>query len=990
MSYPITAQDIYRKTNDGLDIFKDLFQIKNINQNFKIRQESHPSASLYKKDGQVWKVKDHGDANGFYINPKSAIDAYMHEKALGFFEAITELAKEYGIVSKDVSSFRNFEVKNYHEFGGSLNDEGYEVVTRDFTDAELDVLGPLVTRELCAKENFYAVESYSWLIALKSGEDPNTPLEQRRVGTKKSTEYYPIFAVIERGQEVEREIDGKIEKVRGKDFIKIMQPKDPDQRFRFFGYKPPDTIFGLTQLKNSKPTKEVTEVDEETGEERSVGSEKAKHPRVFICCGERDYINVKSLGAAAIRFNSETANISDVQILTIYKEAEEILYIPDMDSTGRDAAAKLALEFMDISIVWLPKELSFRKSWKGNPLKDFTDWIKSNYDASDKDNKRLMTAFNVLVDNAMKARFWTEQKKYDRNGDFTGQVNYFINHINAFHFLKLNGVHKVVDPSNGDDVYYVQQNKHIVKKISTDEIKGMFLNFVKNKRQKHGVRFYPDGLLNMLYTTEAISDKKLTGLEPKEFDFTDCGVDYQYFFFRDYVWKISKAGVEIVKSNDIFCKEENLIDVNIISRRTQHRDLGNIRIENDYFRIWKDKEGNWDIEIKEKNCEFFNYLINSSRVFWKEELRDVRPEDVKKYQQENRFLIEGGRDADGNLKLTADQIYEQKLHLINKIDALGYLLHSYKDDSVSKMVWGVDNEVVEENKSYGRSGKSLYFHKALFIFKESLYIGSRNARIMENEFLFNNVNENTRYILFDDADKNFPVKRLFTYITGDLNVNRKNKDPFVISFFKSPKFAYTSNFAPTDLDPSLVDRTLFVAWGDWYHGLTERFPEYKPRDDFGHNFFSDWDNEQWIKFINLMAQSLAFFLGTPEVIGAPESNIKKRNLIAEMGILFMEWATDYFTDDRLNCDVVKNDAFADFKMKKSIKDNYSSQLFKKKIEQFCELNGYIFNPREMINEAQNRRILRKINGESKEVIHIRTKKQEAAGDIENEEIYPGY
>lgn len=989
MQYSITPQDIYNRTRNGLDIFLDLFEIKSENQTFKIRAEQHPSASIYQKDNiGLWKIKDHGDINGFYLSPKTAIDAFMHEKALGFYETLTELAKQYGIISNDTVKFTNFESCGYHEFKGTLNEEGYEVVTRDFTDAELDVLGPLVTRELCKKENFFAVESYSWLIALKKDEDANTPLEQRRVGTKKSSEFYPIFAVIEKGKEVEKEIDGQIKKVVGKDFIKIMQPKDSDQRFRFFGYKTPDTIFGLEQLKDSRPSEGVKEINEETGEEKVTGSRKIKHPRVFICCGERDYINVKSLGAAAVRFNSETANISEIQIKMLYKEAEEILYIPDMDITGKSAAGKLALEFVDIKIVWLPKELSQKRSWKDTPLKDFTDWIKSSFDASDKNQSRLYNAFNILVDNGMTAKFWTEEKQRDKNGKETGKVNFYINHINAFHFLQLNGIHKVVDSQDHNDISYVKQDRHIIQKISTDQIKGMFLDFVKKKRLKHGIRFYPDGLLNMLYTTEAISDKKLTGLEEKRFEFVNCGKDFQYFFFKDFIWKISENGIDFEKSIGVFCKDENLIDQTVKSRRTNHRELGNIRIENDYFKITRDKEGNWDIQILEKNCDYLNYLINSSRVYWKEEVKGLTKEEISEWQKNNKFLIEGTKDGKGNFLLTEDQRYEQKVHLISKLFGDGYLGHDYKDDSKAWMLWGVDNEVVDENKSYGRSGKSLYFHKSMFIFKESIYIGSRNPRIMENEFLFNNVSESTRFILFDDADKNFPVKRLFTFITGDFNANRKNRDPLVLPFFTSPKIAYTSNFSPVDLDPSLRDRILFVSWADWYHGITENLKEHKPKDDFGYNFFGDWDNTQWHRFINLKAQCIRFSLSQTEKIGAPENNIRKRNLLAEMGILFNEWAMDYFTEDRLNVELVKEYAFKDFKEKKNIKDNYSSQLFKEKVSKFCELNGYVFNPSEMLRDG---RIMRKIAGETKEIIYIRHRTDAEKEVMENQDgndLYP--
>lgn len=970
MAYPITTEQILNATNGGLAIFVELFDIKDVRKNFKLRNEKHASANLFESGGQ-WKVKDFGDTS-FYFTPQTAINAYMHERGLGFYEALRELASQYGIIQTDVKAFQNFEKKLYHEFEGKLNEDEYEVVTKDFTPAELDILGPLMTQDVCQKYNIYSVKSYSWLIALKKDESPNTALEFRNVGTKFSSDFYPIFALIEKGKEYKIEVDGSnVQKRKGKDFVKIMQPKDANSRFRYFGFKPQDHIFGVDQLNSMpKPTIEVQRKDvdgnllfDDDSNPMMDRFPADKHKRVFIACGERDSLNVASLGFPVVWFNSETAQISEIQIKSLYKQAEEIVYIPDMDHTGIERASKLALEFIDLRVAWLPKYLTQRTGWNGKSLKDFTDWMKISNDSTSMNREHITQAFNIFVNNGMTAKFWTPVQKINADGIPYGPITYQINHINAFHFLKLNGIHKVVDPNNDERTFFVQQDGHVISNITADRIKSKFVDFVKEKRAKYGLRFYPDSLLNMLYSTEAISDKRLAGLEVKEFNFADCTPTSQYFFFQDFIWNITKDGIEDIRnSKGIFCKEENLINNKVKKQRVKNRELGNVKIDEDYFTVTKDKDGNYDIKITEQNCDFLNYLINASRVHWKDETKGMHKDAVQEWQKLNKNTIFGAlkdpENPDKGYLLNDDQIFEQKGHLINKLYALGYMLHSYKDDSKAWMVYGMDNEIVDDSKSFGRSGKSLMFHKAMFLFKESLYIGARNPKIIENEFLFNNVTEQTKFILFDDADKYFPVKRLFTWVTGDLNVNVKNKDPFVIPFFNSAKLAYNTNFAPTDLDPSLMSRILYTAHGDWYHGISDVYHEYKPNYDFGGNFFRDWDNLQWAKFINLLAQALKLFLASPDKLEAPENNIKKRSLIADMGKSFHEWAIDYFTDDRLNIYIDKKTAYENLKHEKHNLKNISSTEFKVRVGQYCELNNLIFCPIDLITDKKNKRIMK--------------------------------
>ena len=694
-----------------------------------------------------------------------------------------------------------------------------------------------------------------------------------------------------------------------------------------------------------------------------------------------------TLGAPVVWFNSETAQISEIQIKSLYKLADEIIYIPDMDATGIEAASKLALEFIDLRIAWLPKKLTEKTGWSGKALKDFTDWMKVNYNPADKGTANIMLAFNILISNGMSSKFWSETQKFNKEGVLYGPKSYSINHINAFHFLKLNGIHKVVDRYDSASFNFVKQEGHIVTPIVPNKIKALFLNFVKEKRAKYGLRYYPDTLLNMLYSTEAISDKRITDLDEKEFNFNDYTPNSQYFFFENSVWNITAKGIEDIKTpKDVFCKEENLISSKVKKVRHQNRELGTVRIEDDYFEIKVDKDGNKSVIIKEKNCDFLNYLINGARVHWKDEIHGLSKEEISQFQMTNKNLLNGSfknpAKPELGYKLNEDQILEQHLNLLNKLYSFGYLLHSHKNTTKAWLVLAMDNEIVDTDKSVGRSGKSLIFDQALSILKDFVSLDARNPKLLDGDFPFSSVTSETRCLLFDDCDKHFPIKRLFGRVTGSFSVNRKGVSEFTIPFSDAPKMVCTTNFAVTDLDESLSDRLLFFSQSDWYHANSDRFIKHQPILDFGCNFFENWDNVQWAKFLNLAAQATKLFLALNEKLEAPQSNIKKRSLIADMGKSFHEWAIDYFSDDMLNILIDKKTAYDNLKAEKPNLKNISSTEFKTRVAQYCELNGYISCPAEMHTDKKNKRIMKN----NMELLFIQTK--EFTDDTTDEDDMP--
>lgn len=949
MSFPIDQQQIFAATNGGYDIITRFLPQAKVRKHFRIREEGTESAWMSAKDG-VYLVTDWGDVGGFYEKAKNAIHIYAHETGKAYFDALLALGEELGIISPQKESVKYLSSCTLQEYTGEpLNDDGFTFKIKEFTDYEFETLGPLVNAESCKKCDLHSLESYSWI-----KKEPGVQDEFCKVFTVQSTPTYPIFAIIP-NHKPKLTIEGKEKNVKVEyiepTWLKIYQPKSSDKKYRFsyLGKKPLNHIFGLEKLKDMT----TTEVDDKDDEGHVIGTSKKieKVKSVVICSGDRDSINMVSTGkaAAVVWFNSETAKITEIEIKTLFKYAENVINVPDLDPTGVDAGKNIALEHMDVKTAWLPEELAKFKDFRGNPLKDFTDFMKKYAVFGDKTQEVLKEKVERLLELARPARFW--DGKYNKR---TFSTDYTINYMNAFNFLRLNGFYKVNDDNRKDGFYFVKQDKHVIKEVRPQEIKDFFNRSLENKQKEKGMTYFPDQLLNLLLASEAISDKKLAGLTEKSFDYVDYTPESQFLFFNEFIWEVSKNGIEkISKGYSRYVKQENVINKKIaITHKGVELDTAKLQIEKPLFTIDKDQSGNFQVKIETQECEYMNYVINGSRVFWEKELEGLSDDQQCEHKKSNPSLLTSD-------KLTEEENYTQVMHFVNKVFTIGYLLHNYKTMSKAWAVIGMDDKIVDEHSSHGRTGKSLTWSAAMRCFKNTKYKGARRKEVLEGQFLFEGVTEETDYLIFDDANEYFRYEELFTDITGDMSINRKNQSEFNLSFYDSPKICITTNFSLKNLSPSLYSRILISSFSNFYHGYdaNDNIQEFSPRHHFGHDFFSkQWGDRQWFLLINFYAQCLQFYLGTTTKIEAPQENIRKRNLIADLGPMFREFMDKLVADENnLNKFLSKEELHKKVLEIPQLK-NYTAAHFKKQVGRYCELEGLVFNPQELWNDIKGKRI----------------------------------
>lgn len=215
---------------------------------------------------------------------------------------------------------------------------------------------------------------------------------------------------------------------------------------------------------------------------------------------------------------------------------------------------------------------------------------------------------------------------------------------------------------------------------------------------------------------------------------------------------------------------------------------------------------------------------------------------------------------------------------------IGYSISKYKDPlNPRAVILMEDIDAENEGESQGGSGKGLCFQ---FIkqFRKTADFDGKNFRFSD-PFLYQNVDQDTSIIFIDDTEQSFKFKSLFSILTGPLAINKKNKQQIVIPYSKSPKIFITSNFSIGGIDISARRRK-------YEFPVVKHFGEdLEPYDVFKRQFFSDWDNKEWLRFDNFIAHCCQLYLSesNKKSIGAATVNSSERSLINNTNRDFIEY-----------------------------------------------------------------------------------------------------
>jgi hypothetical protein len=907
----IEQQDILSATNGGLDIILHYYP-----QAKQALETPRKEFKIRDEKTPSARIKQLQDGNWVVTDfgddqvSRNGIQVAQREENVTYGEAIAILAGRYGVggIKKELNR-AGWEKRDAKP--DEAEGEYFFDVKPKIDEWELKELGPRVTEDVCRRYCVFALISF-------------TQIKDRKAMITSSNENYPIF-LIDHG-----------------DWKKIYQPRNPEKqyRFRYVGKKPKDYINGLDQVKKAFQDLLDKQGSAEDRIEEDGALKPVKLPEVILCSGDRDSLNVAGMGYYPIWLNSETAEFKGSDYKEIMKYAEVLYNLPDIDDTGIRAAYKLGMQYLDIHTIWLPEKLRTFRDPRGNPRKDLKDFVEI-YPKNDD--------FRDLLKTAVPMRFWDE-------GYENGKTKYFFNNYQAYQFLKANGFSIIEDKNCKEGYSLIRIVNKRVQVIGTKDIKAFFAQFLSD-------RHMPIPLRNMVFKTNQLSDGSLANLPEARLDFTDFDRQSQFFFFENRTWQVTADKVIEYRPEEV---DRYVWASEIILRK--------VKLLNSPFACtWNENTNSYDIDITDYSSPFMRFLINTSRINWKKELEvELDKKDAafrEEYLQKNRWRL------DGEI-LSPDEVYEHKQHFINKIFSIGYLLYRFKDPARSWCVFAMDNKMDEDGKSNGRSGKSIAY-KILRTFMNSVTLSGRNKGLTENKHIYDRVTVHTDYILIDDADQYLDFGFFFDAVTGDLNVNPKNNKSYEIPFDQAPKFCITSNFTLRRIDPSTEGRILYTVFSDYYHYQMEQSEYHESRtvhDDFGKNLFYDYTEDEWNADLNFFAECVRFFLQvpSPRKINPPMDMVTKRNLRADIGEEFLQWATIYFSDDtHVNNLIPKDAAFEDFQ-KKTNSFKWTMNRFTAKLKSWARYSYpdvIELDPRDHQNEQG--RIIRKHNGVATEMIYVK-------------------
>lgn len=929
----IKLEQLYSETRQGLDIILYYYPqaepcVAEPKRKFKARTgEKTPSAVLLSPDQKhaFYRVVDYGD-EGHALSP---IDIAMKEEAMTqnrFAEMVLRLAARHNVRDELNRSLNRPRVETREARPEEKDGDRPFKLLKAIPDEHLKIFGPRVTREHTDTLHWHEAEYVGFV---KNG----------RVSQWFSTPEYPIFM-------------RECLTAEGKTFYKVYQPLNPDKQYRFSyipqGVKPKQYINGWRELLHALDLANALREPEEP--------EVKTLPEAFICSGERDAICCLSMGGQPLWFNSETYTLQPSEYDQIMERVDTLYNIPDIDATGQRKGAELALRFLDLRTMWLPEWLLTYRDNRGRPRKDLRDWMEIRSSKTD---------FVNLKNTALQARFWSRLASSKPKGE-----EYTISSVRLYYFLQLNGYRSLRD-EDSDTCRYIHIDGNVVSSVRARDVRRFVREWAEGRYLSETVR-------NLIVGSMKFSEVALESLKEVELNFTNYTPHSQTLFFENTVVEVSDHGVREYRKgdapSDCYVWRENVIP---------HR----VKLLPPQFTVERDADGRFRLTIHNASqSPFLGFLINSSRLHWRKEMEtrflalgdgEEAQRRIDDYRFFHRFTLEGD-------SLTPDEIDEQQRCMLNKLFVIGYLMHHYKTPSRPWAPIAMDYKIGDNGECNGRSGKSFLF-RTLAMFANTVTLSGRNPRLMDNPHVFDQVSKHTDFVLVDDCAQYLPMNLFYDLITSDMTVNPKNNRSFKIPYELSPKFAFSTNYVPSDFDSSSVARSLYVVFSDYYHERTLQNDYRESRriaDDFGFDLYNEaYGEARWNADINVLILCEAFYLSLGDgnvKIQPPMENILHRKKLQDMGDNFQEWAEAYFAPDgdNLNRFIVRREAFDTFRAYANTQ-KITMKAFTKKINAFCDLCPYILclNPPRFLNAQK--RILQRSNGRKEEMIYV-----EAVPDVE--------
>lgn len=832
------------------------------------------------------------------------------------------------------------------------------------------------SRVLNERFNLYALSSY---ISAKKEEGTG---DKKRICSRlvKATDSYPMFAFFYKDDQgwwakkyeplfkQTRKPDGTLTQDAKFTYWYEGNRKRPD--LQNFMYGDADV---MRALRNFDENADVEQQDDTRAElvnlaytkkidkENSVKSTRKVFSKLIICSGPRDAINTYFHSDAHVCWpHSEMTDIQLSTMKRLFSIARTVYVMYDIDKTGIEAMNRLAMKYIDLRVIYLPDYLrNYTDRRTGKPCKDAEEYF-NYYRPQDENGKyngiSINEHFRSLMKNAKTMKFWDEEysKRTNAEGEKVVRCKYTINFVNLAQFLCASGFYKYIDESKETRFVYVKDN--IVEVLREDDILTRSKELMKDYLFINNY-YNNDEISNAISVQKKIDKNTLLEIKTIELNFQSWGKDYEYFFFRNCAVRVTKDGITPQRYADIPChvNRDAILPWDFTLGRTP---LFNIQINPEYVIRKKQYEQQMaDKRLDAEKKDRISIEFNSYERLWKYKLSF--PKAIEELPVPLQFVYDTGRiywkkEEDG-FALSAEERQRQDMQFVNKAGGIGYGLSRYRTNSRQLMTCFTDFRVVDERKSSGGTGKSIYRYLIETVRSLNLINGgefrTKPGEISLNFTRFRDTIDSNVFI--DDLRKDIRGEE-FKNITARMTTRSLYQNEILLPEGRTPKMFITMNGNFDLSDPAIYRRCYLLAVSDYYHptNYTGTVKERTPDTKFGKDIVNEASDEERQAIMNMMLQFCQFYLQVQEVIRPPvEKDGAQRFLYSAIREeFFIEWANGYFANTwHFERPISFMEMIIDYLEKRG--DDVTTELinktrgdFKKYLKLYCDTAQISINP----------------------------------------------
>lgn len=512
--------------------------------------------------------------------------------------------------------------------------------------------------------------------------------------------------------------------------------------------------------------------------------------------------------------------------------------------------------------------------------------------------------------------FWKVEEWETRSGNTRKKYEFVYRRVLEFLFNRGFGLYEYTK----DQFRFIYVNDRIVQETNPHKIQRFVQDFTREIEEEEVLELLLRG------GKQYLGPDKLSNMYYRQLEFVEADKDYQYLFFKTCYWKITKDEIIQRPLSDLpmYVWQDKIVD---FEPKYIGKSMISFEQQEDTF-SFKTTD-----EFDQSDIAQFYYL--TSHFHWKKEQKLV--EDDKGIE----IVVE----REDKEKTTNDDVKLLINNLVSKMIAAGYILHDYLDYGNMKAIVCMDGEESAVGKSQGGTGKSIWGKQFEYLVPEEV-IDGKKKNIEDDNHLYENVDERTSVICFDDVRVNFNFEFLFSQITTGVIINPKGEKRFKI---KPPKFIVITNHALNGEGNSFNRRQYTISFSDYFNRSRT------VADQFGHQLFHEWEFDQWNLFYNFMACCIQTYLRFGLKNTSKEEAIERRKMRQRMGENFLSWASLVFDTDLdhmeepigiyLNKKLNKNYLCAKFLERYPNERKYvDPNKLKEKLKLYSEYAGLDYNP----------------------------------------------